>query len=252
MNPKTIHILSALVLLCSVCQAQELLQQQNFRQPNGQQTLIVSQNPSGQGIRVIDRSTNRQLVDTGNLQELESDADDEDGLDDRLVGGLLEWFEKLKEKKRKKKQKKNDKQEDKQPIILPIRPEKHERKEIHIHINNHIKKHDSHKKRPQHHHQQKKHGHYEDYHEGHYDHDKHFYGKHSFPLLGHHFDLGNDYHEHYGSHYGSGHDDYSGHESKKVASYVASNGNGATLKAAAASKFSGRSQLSSAKQGRSQ
>ena len=178
---------------------------------------MVSQSPDGDGIRVVDRQSNREIINT-NREIQEDDEDDE--AEEQVVQGLLEWLDK--KKKKKKKEKGKGKKKDRQPLILPVVPEKHERKEIHIHINNHIKKYDNHKKQqPKH----KKHGGYEDYHEGHYGHDyhdKHYQGKHSYPLLGHHLHL--DHYEAYGGgHYGGQHDhheDYSGYESKKVARYV--------------------------------
>ena len=159
---------------------------------------------------MIERSTNRQLVNTNNLREFEGDTGvGAEDLDECLVAGLLDWFEKLKEKFGKKKKNNNNNQ----PIILPVQPHRQERKEIHIHINNHMKK------QPQHKHKQ---GHYEHYHEGHYqndEHDKHYHGKHAFPLLGHHFGFGLGLLGHGGGghHHDSDDDYYSAYESKPVA-----------------------------------
>jgi len=230
----------------SVINTQSILQQQlrQLNQPN-QQTLIVTPGQNGQGVRIIDRATNRQLIDTNNLAEGEEEslplnANEEAVSNNRLVAGLLDWLEKLKEKKRKKKEKEDEKQEQKQPIVIPVpvpaQPEKQkqERKEIHIYINNHIKKqdkHHGHKQQQPKHDKHKHHGHYEHYHEGHYHNDKHYHGKHHFPLLGHHFDFG-DYHhgghDHYGGggdHQGEPHDHhgdyYSAHESKTVDRFAA-------------------------------
>lgn len=183
-------------------------------------TLVVSQNPNGAGIQVMDpNNNNRQLINTNSQQqlELEGQTGDEDASEEQVVRGLLEWLE---EKKRKKKENKKRRP---LPIIQPILPMPlplppplpHERpREIHIHINNHIKKKEHHKK------PHKKHGHYEDYHDGHYDHDyhdKHYSGKHSWPLLGHHLNWDHfGGHDHHGGDHHGGYDDYGGHESAKI------------------------------------
>lgn len=221
-------------------QPQVVTSQQGRGGTGGGQTLVISQNANG-GIRVVDRTTNRELVNTNNLQLNENNEAGEANENTGLVAGLLEWIE---EKKRKKK----EKEKEKQPIILPIPmpqplpqplplPYRKERKEIHIHINNHIRK--DHGKKPhkqQHHH---KHGHhYEEYHDGHGDHghhDKYYHGKHSYPLLGHHMLFDHyDHHDHssgdhgqhsYGhDHQGGGADDYSGYESRGVAQYMKASG----------------------------
>lgn len=198
---------------------------------------MLSQNPNGQGVRVVDQNTGREVINTNSRQaELEGDG----GVDDRVVSGLLEWLE------NKKKKKKPEVVpiilpppiqppiqpfqpiQPYQPMIHPIPPppppphhhHNHiQPKIIHIHINNHPQKHQ--KK-----HNHNKHGGYEDYHGGHYDHDKHYHGKHSWPLLSHHYNWDQDYYfgmsgGHGGG--GGGHsagDDYAGYESKQVASKV--------------------------------
>lgn len=203
------------------------------------QTLVISQNANG-GIRVWDRATNRELVNTGSLQLTENEEDNS------LVQGLLEWIE---EKKRKKKEKKDKEKKDKerQPLVYPVpvpvpvqpnQPYRQERKEIHIHINNHIKK-QPHKK-----HHGGKHHHYEHYHDGHGAHDKFYHGKHPYPLLGHHmffdhFDHFDHHHDGGGGHHSHGHDhhddEYSGYESRGVAQYAA-NSDRAKRRPAAANK----------------
>lgn len=211
-------VVIALVLI-PTCNGQQ-------QQPDGQggTTLVVSQDPNGNGINVVDRATNQQLVNTN---QLEVNGNDQEEL---VVAGLLEW---LKKKKREKDEKKN---QNKLPIILPMPlpqpqpmpmplpmplPHPHQRKEIHIHINNHVKK-DSHKKK---HHQHHKHGYdFEDYHHGHDDHDyhdKHYYGKSSFPLLSHHISFDHyDQGWHGGVHGGHSEHDYSGYESQQKPQYL--------------------------------
>lgn len=201
--------------------------EQQQPQQVGQTTLVVTQNSDGQGIRVIDRNTNRQLINTGDLQNnnQQENDDDDDEMDEQVVNGLLEWLE----NKKKKKKNKKDKDKEKKPLVLPTKRPKIEKKEIHIHINNHISKdHKHHKGKHQQHHKGKHHsgGHYEDYHDGHYEghHDKHYQGKHSWPLLGHHYYDLDHYDDHYGggySHGGHDHgDEYGGYESKEIAKYA--------------------------------
>lgn len=189
-------------------------QQQQQQEPLDQQrtTLVVSPNANGQGVRVLDQSTGREVLNTnqasGQQIELEGDRDE-----DRIVSGLLEWLENKKKKKRPQVL----------PVILPEPPHRQQPKIIHIHINNHIQKHPNKHHKKHHNH---KHGHYEDYHGGHYDHDKYYHGKHSWPLLSHHYNWDQDYYfgmSGLGGHGfgGSGGDDYAGYESKQVASKVA-------------------------------
>lgn len=185
----------------------------------GRTTLVVSQNPNGNGFSVVDKSNNNQVINTNSEQQVDGN-DEDDRMEEQVVSGLLEWLEEKKRKKRekKKKKKKGEKEEEeKKPLVEP----KLEKKEIHIHINTHIKK-EEHKKK-KHHHEHKKHGGYEDYHDGHYDHDshdKHYQGKHSWPLLGHHYNWDYDYHSGHGDHYGGHHGDDYGHESNKVSKFV--------------------------------
>lgn len=202
-----------------------LLTEAQLQTNGGRTTLVVSKNPNGDGYRVVDPNTNNQLINTSNqAQNYNNDDNDEDDdeMEQQVVNGLLDWLDKKKKKKRKDK----DKIRPPRPTLQPyIRPERHEKKVIHIHINNHIKKSGKHAQKK--HHGGHYYGQYENYHDGHYDHDyhdKHYHGKHSWPLLSHHFNW--DYYsmDHYGGHQGDHYgDDYGGYESKKVAKYVANN-----------------------------
>jgi hypothetical protein len=197
-------------------------QQQIVSRSGGGATLIVSDNPNGNSANFADRApaSNRRLTASadinGNGLEVNGNEPTPTDQEEQVVAGLLEW---LKKKKREKEEKKN---QQKQPIILPVPiqpqpqpvypihpPQQHDKKVIHIHINNHIKK-EPHKKKHQQHHK-KHHGGYEYYHDGDYhDHDKYYMGKFHAPLLSHHF-YSFDHYD-YGGHYDDGHHHYGGHE----------------------------------------